>query len=47
MHSCGGISSHLSVDQGDADPVVAIEPPALAAQGVEFLQWGKGTCCWY
>lgn len=47
MHSCGGIPAHLSVDQGDADPVVAVEPPALAAQGVEFLQWGKGMCCWY
>lgn len=41
----GGIPSHLSVDQGDADPVVPIESPALAAQGVELLQWGKGMAC--
>jgi len=37
-----GIPPHLSVDQGDADPVVPVESPALAAQGVELLQRGKG-----
>lgn len=41
----GGFPSHLSVDQGDADPVIPIESPALAAQGVGLLQWGKGTAC--
>lgn len=38
-----GFPSHLGVDQGDADPVVSVEPPTLAAQGVELLQQGKGN----
>lgn len=43
----GESSSHLGVDQGNADPVIPIEPPALAAQSVELLQWEKGKTCWH